>query len=211
MVADDVRESRSKIVQHAAKQREEHKRTPSSADSAETDKGNKTAKSKKKTDTRKATAKEAKLPERKLRTAHDVKKLDPKIADMVRAGTVTLNEGKKLASLPATGRKIAIDAVQNGMDVRSAIRLAKKQDYNAKVSAAKPKAFEGTYRILYADPPWNMSGLIKRTNTATPKRHCRVVGYFDSGNRNPRITHAQICPMISTTTGTLTTMANSQT
>jgi N6-adenosine-specific RNA methylase IME4 len=65
-----------------------------------------------------------------------------------------LNEGKKLISLPVEARSSAVEAVARGTDVRTAVRSAKKRDYNARIDAAKPQALEGTYRIIYADPPW---------------------------------------------------------
>lgn len=56
-------------------------------------------------DTRKTVAKEFKIPERKLRTAQEIKKVDPKLSEMVRASEVTLVEAKKISVLPAPARK----------------------------------------------------------------------------------------------------------
>jgi N6-adenosine-specific RNA methylase IME4 len=116
-----------------------------------------------KKDTRKAVAKKHSIPERKLRTALAI---DKKAADdaepinnMVICGKITLNEGKKLAALPDDNRRDAIKAVDNGTDVRTAVREAKKQSYNTRIAATKPKPLEGTYRIIYADSPWKYHGL----------------------------------------------------
>jgi N6-adenosine-specific RNA methylase IME4 len=49
--------------------------------------------------------------------------------------------------------------VLGGVDVRTAVRDAKKASYNERIEASKPKVLEGTYRILYADPPWKYVGL----------------------------------------------------
>jgi MT-A70 len=44
-------------------------------------------------------------------------------------------------------------------EVRASVRAEKKLDYNQRIEAAKPKPLEGTYRIIYADPPWKYHGL----------------------------------------------------
>jgi N6-adenosine-specific RNA methylase IME4 len=46
-------------------------------------------------------------------------------------------------------------------DVSKIIRAVRKEEYEARVGAAKPRPLVGTYRILLADPPWryNNSGL----------------------------------------------------
>lgn len=86
--------------------------------------------------------------------AKKISKVDSHVADLVRAGTINLYEGKKLIVLPAKARKSAVKAVAGGIDVPTAIHDAKKLDYNARIKAARPKPLEGTYRIIYADPPW---------------------------------------------------------
>ena len=95
----------------------------------------------------------------------------PEVAAMVRAGNVTLVEGRKLAALPVEARKTAVKAVANGADVRSAVRAAKKRDYNAKVEATRPRALQGTYRIIYADPPWKYVGLNQADEYGHAERH----------------------------------------
>jgi N6-adenosine-specific RNA methylase IME4 len=116
-----------------------------------------------KRDTRKALAKEQCIPERKLRTALEIDKKAGDDADsidgMVINSKITLIEAKKLAALPDEGRRDAIKAVDNGADVRSAVREAKKQAYNARVAETKPKPLEGAYRIFYSDSPWKYYGL----------------------------------------------------
>jgi hypothetical protein len=69
-------------------------------------------------------------------------------------GKITLNEAKKLAALSEEIRPETIKAVDGGADVRVAVRRAKKEGYNARIAATKPKPLEGTYRIIYADPCW---------------------------------------------------------
>jgi hypothetical protein len=44
-------------------------------------------------------------------------------------------------------------------EVRASVRAEKKLDYINRIKAAKPKPLEGTYRIIYADPPWKYHGL----------------------------------------------------
>jgi N6-adenosine-specific RNA methylase IME4 len=51
-------------------------------------------------------------------------------------------------------KQTAAEAIENGADIRTAVRAAKKLDYNERIQAAKPKALEGKYRIILADPPW---------------------------------------------------------
>jgi N6-adenosine-specific RNA methylase IME4 len=51
-------------------------------------------------------------------------------------------------------RNAAVEAIENGADIRKAVGAAKKLDYNARIQTAKPKTLEGTYRIILADPPW---------------------------------------------------------
>jgi hypothetical protein len=111
-----------------------------------------------KKDTRKSTAKKLNVSERKLKTALAIDKKakgDAKAIDaMVIAGKISLLEGAKIAALPDESRGYAIESVQGGTDVRAAVRAAKKQGYNARIEAAKPKPLHGTYRIIYADPCW---------------------------------------------------------
>lgn len=52
-------------------------------------------------------SKESKLPERKIRLAQEIKKGDPAVSAMVRAGDISLLEGRKVASLPTTVRQAA--------------------------------------------------------------------------------------------------------
>jgi N6-adenosine-specific RNA methylase IME4 len=95
------------------------------------------------------------VSERSVRHARDIVQADAGVANLVRAATVNLHEGRKLIALPDDARKVAVAAVASGTDVRTAVRAAKKADYNARIEAAKPKPLlGGTYRIIYADPPW---------------------------------------------------------
>lgn len=89
--------------------------------------------------------------------ARKISKIDSGVADMVRAGTINLNEGKKLVALSDDVRPIAIKALASGENIRVAIRAAKKQDYNKRIQATKPKPLQGKYRIIYADPPWKLN------------------------------------------------------
>ena len=86
--------------------------------------------------------------------AKKISKADSGVGDMVRSGTINLSEGKKLITLPDKARPIAIAALANGANIRTACRIAKKQDYNKRIQVAKSKPLQGTYRIIYADPPW---------------------------------------------------------
>lgn len=99
IIANDVREFRSIINQNEkmAKARD-IKEKPILA---------KTTKIEPPKNARKEVAKESKLPERKIRLAQEIKKADPKLPEMVRAGEVTLVEAKKIASLPAEARPVA--------------------------------------------------------------------------------------------------------
>jgi N6-adenosine-specific RNA methylase IME4 len=51
-------------------------------------------------------------------------------------------------------KRTAAAAIENGADVRGAVRAARKLDYNARIKAWEPKRLEGPYRIIYADVPW---------------------------------------------------------
>lgn len=187
-IANEVREIRSKIAsdEGAAKARAVK---ADSAKSTESRKerthcghcGQDTTDGKKhlcvKRDTRKAVAKEAKLSERKIRLAQEIKKVSPVVSAMVRAGDISLVEGRKIVSLAPEARQIAVEAVEmsikndEDVDVRAAIRAAKKENYNAAVAASKPKQLEGTYRIIYADPPWKYIGLNKADEYGHAERH----------------------------------------
>jgi N6-adenosine-specific RNA methylase IME4 len=148
MIADDVRAFRSKVaVADKLKKARAVKAGSMEADSAPIER------------TRKVVATDYDLPEKKLRHAAAIKKAAPEVAAMVRAGAVSLTEGRKLAGLPCDSRKTAVDAVARGTDVRTAVRGAKKEGYNARIAATKSKPLEGTYRIIYADPPWKYVGL----------------------------------------------------
>ena len=180
-VSNDVREIRSEI--------EKKERAQKAAEIAHKPIGNKGLSSSVKSadklkplestpkDSRKSVAKESKLPERKIRQAQEIKKASSTVYDMVKDSHVSLVEGKRIVSLPTEARKIAIDAIKtdihegNKPDVRAAIRAAKKEDYNTTVSLAKPKELEGTYRILYADPPWKYVGLNQADEYGHAERH----------------------------------------
>ena len=56
-------------------------------------------------------------------------------------------------------RNAAVEAIASGADIRKAVRGAEKLDYNARIQAAKPKALEGTYGFIRADPPSKYHGL----------------------------------------------------
>lgn len=165
VVANDVRETRSAIAR--AEQLEKARLTKASgsvqAKSTHTEKP--------KIPTRAAVAKEQAIPERKIRLAQEIKKASTEVSSMVRAGTVSLTEGKKLTALPAPARATAIAAVAKGGDVRSAVRTAKKEDYNERIETAKPSPLQGTYRIIYADPPWKYVGLNQADEYGHAERH----------------------------------------
>jgi N6-adenosine-specific RNA methylase IME4 len=116
-----------------------------------------------KKDTRAEVSKKQNISEWKLRTARGIDKKakdDAKAIDnLVITGKITLNEAKKLAALSEEIRPETIKAVDGGADVRVAVRRAKKEGYNARIAATKPKPLEGTYRIIYADPCWKYHGL----------------------------------------------------
>lgn len=175
-VSNDVREIRSEIEKtERARKAGSNKPLSSQQDNLEADLSSKLSQTKQRT--RKAVAKEAKLPERKIRQAQEIKKASPTVYDMVKDGDVSLVEGKKLVSLPTGARKIAIEAVKtdihegNKPDVRKAIRAAKKEEYNTTIALSKPKELEGTYRILYADPPWKYVGLNQADEYGHAERH----------------------------------------
>jgi N6-adenosine-specific RNA methylase IME4 len=51
-------------------------------------------------------------------------------------------------------KKVALESIKNGQNIRMAGRGARKLDYYDRTKSWKPKALEGPYRIIYADPPW---------------------------------------------------------
>jgi len=147
-IANEIRDIRSKIAKRISEENLlKGTKKPESAKSAQSGR------------TSTLIANESKLPERKIRLAQEIKKIDPIVSEMVRSGDISLVEGRKIANLSIIARQMATKSVKNGKDVRTAIREAKKENYNTIVAASKPKKLEGTYRILYADPPWKYIGL----------------------------------------------------
>jgi N6-adenosine-specific RNA methylase IME4 len=166
--ANDVLELRVKIARsEAATKREEEKRQAQRDESARCDQKPQS----KEGVVRKSVATKYELPEKKLRHAQRIKKADVNIYGMVRSGHITLNEGNKLAALLDEVRGDAVNAVYNGMDVRTAVRRAKKKGYDARIEATKPKPLEGTYRIFYVDPPWKYHGLNQADEYGHAERH----------------------------------------
>ena len=102
-------------------------------------------------------------------TATEAKKriaVATEVETLARAGTVTLVDAKKLIAQPAAlsfVKKVMAKAKAptpvSSAVLRAAIREAKREDYNERVAESKPKALEGKYRIIYADPPWKYVGL----------------------------------------------------
>lgn len=104
MVSGDVAERRSKIAMQ--ERAEEASKVAALVRSGKSTLLAKSAnKVKPPINTRTAVAKEAGLPERKVRLAVEIKKADVHVANMVRAGTVSLTEGKKLTALAPEARK----------------------------------------------------------------------------------------------------------
>ena len=68
-------------------------------------------------------------------------------------------------------RNAAVEAIENGADIRKAVRGAKKLDYNKRIQATKPKALEGTCKIILADPPWKYHGLNQADEYGHAERH----------------------------------------
>jgi N6-adenosine-specific RNA methylase IME4 len=68
-------------------------------------------------------------------------------------------------------RRVAVEAVASGADIRTAVRAAKKLEYNTRITTAKPRPLEGTYRIIYADPPWKYVGLNQADEYGHAERH----------------------------------------
>ena len=89
----------------------------------------------------------------------------------MRAGQLTLVEAKKISRLEDEARKVAVQEIDAGNNIRVAIRTAKKKEYTEKVSKASPKTLEGKYRILYADPPWKYVGLNQADEYGHAERH----------------------------------------
>ena len=178
MVADDLVQRLSKIAVveqrkiAGAASAKARKEANESADSALSLKS-KTSKPKgrKQNRTRTKVAKEKKISDRKLRHAAEIKKADKQVADMVLNGKIKLTEGKKLIALPEDARRKAIKAIKSGTDVRTAVREAKKEGYNARIAGSKLKPLEGTYRIIYADPCWKYIGLNKADEHGHAEAH----------------------------------------
>src|SRR5208337_1503797 len=124
-----------------------------------------------KSKTYEAAAKRGGVPTNAIRQFRSIETKAPEIAQKVRMGELTPTEGTKLASLAVPAQKIALAAISNGTDVRAAIRAAKKEDYNATIALTKPKELEGTYRIIYADPPWKYVGLNQADEYGHAERH----------------------------------------
>jgi len=178
MVADDLVQRLSKIAVveqrkiAGAASAKARKEANESADSALSLKS-KTSKPKgrKQNRTRTTVAKEKKISDKKLRHAAEIRKADKQVADMVLNGKIKLTEGKKLIALPEDARRKAIKAIKSGTDVRTAVRDAKEEGYNARIAGSKLKPLEGTYRIMYADPPWRYHGLNQADEYGHAERH----------------------------------------
>ncbi len=113
----------------------------------------------------------SKLPERKLRLVQEIKKVAPELVEKVRTGELRLVDAKKVAVLESPTREVALRAIDSGEDVRAAIRTAKKREYTERVYRENPKALEGKYRIIYADPPWKYIGLNQADEYGHAERH----------------------------------------
>lgn len=160
VVANEVRKALAKIGEGRRQARlKRGAKLPAEAKSAPTERA------------RRSVAKAAKLPERKLRLAQEVEQAAPELLARVQAGQLSLVEAKRLATLPKAARATALGEFDAGRDVRSAIRTAKRQDYDQRVAASKPKPLTGTYRILYADPPWKYVGLNQADEYGHAERH----------------------------------------
>lgn len=94
-----------------------------------------------------------------VQRARKVRLADTAVADLVVAGKINLHEAGKLIALPSAARPIAVACVQSGDNIRAAVRAGKKREYTERIAGTKPKPLEGTYRILYIDPPWKYHGL----------------------------------------------------
>jgi N6-adenosine-specific RNA methylase IME4 len=68
-------------------------------------------------------------------------------------------------------RSTAMEAIESGTNIRTAVRGARKLDYNARIQAATPKPLEGTYRIILADCPWKYHGLNQADEYGHAERH----------------------------------------
>jgi N6-adenosine-specific RNA methylase IME4 len=60
-------------------------------------------------------------------------------------------------TIAATGKPRSTAELRK--EVRASVRAEKKAAYIERIAAAKPKPLEGTYRVLYLDPPWKYHGL----------------------------------------------------
>jgi N6-adenosine-specific RNA methylase IME4 len=60
-------------------------------------------------------------------------------------------------TISETGKPQTIAALR--AEVRASVRAEKKAAYFQRIEATKPKPLEGTYRVLYIDPPWKYHGL----------------------------------------------------
>lgn len=174
MVAQDLVERRSRMA--VRKQREIARAAKAAkrsecAESAHSEEPMGKQKRLKPNRTRATVAKEKKISDKKLRHAAEIKKADKRVADMVLNGKIKLTEGKKLIALPKDARRKAIKAIKSGTDVRTAVREAKKEGYNARIAALKLKPLEGKYRIILCDPPWWYHGLNQADEYGHAERH----------------------------------------
>jgi hypothetical protein len=110
-IANEVREIRATILNNTALAKAREAKANPAAKPSVSVKSADTAKP----DSRKAIAAEAKLPERKIRLAQEIKKVDPVVSAMVRAGDISLVEGRKIVSLTPEARQIAVKAVETSI------------------------------------------------------------------------------------------------
>ena len=105
----------------------------------------------------------------------------PELAVAVERGQVSVSAAAYIATeTPEQQREIVArgeaEILAAAKVIRSerilAKRAAKKAEYNARIAAAKPKPLEGTYRIIYADPPYKYHGLNRNAGHAEDHYDC---------------------------------------
>lgn len=111
-----------------------------------------------------AAAEAAKLTGTNRQYVSDAKKITekaPEVAEMVRAGEMTIPDAKKLASLDDDKRSQAIQLMKDAEaeTVRDAIKIINRQervDHLLEISAGNKDMEDdlGPFNVLYADPPW---------------------------------------------------------
>ena len=103
--------------------------------------------------------KQFKVSEDYIQQAKKVKESAPEVFEMVKAGTVGLQDAARIAKMDEERRETVVAKIESGDAVPDAIREAKRQEVVDKledIAMKEVKASQGVYDVIVIDPPWEM-------------------------------------------------------